>query len=83
MAGCEAVICAIGGGAITPFDKRAKEVDNKGTRNLVDAAKLAKVKSFVYVSSLLTNAKAVGQEKNPNYTVLQLFGGVLEEKLQV
>jgi nucleoside-diphosphate-sugar epimerase len=83
MAGCDAVICAIGGGAVTPFDNRAKQVDNQGTRNLVDAAKLANVGSFVYVSSLLTNAKATGQEKNPNYVVLQLFGGVLEEKLQV
>lgn len=68
---------------MTPFDKRANKVDNLGTQHLVDAAKLAGVGSFVLVSSLLTNAKAVGQEKNPNYVVLQLFGGVLEEKLVV
>lgn len=54
----------------------------QGTKNLVDAAKMAGVGSFVLVSSLLTNAKAVGQGSNPNYVVLQLFGGVLEEKLQ-
>lgn len=83
LSGCDAVICATGGGAVTPFDKRAKKVDNQGTKNLVDAAQKAGVGSFVLVSSLLTNAKAVGQDKNPNYVVLQIFGGVLEEKLQV
>lgn len=55
----------------------------QGTKNLVEAAKLANVGTFVLVSSLLTNAKAVGQQNNPNYIILQLFGGVLEEKLQV
>jgi hypothetical protein len=83
MAGCDAIICATGGGAVTPFDTRARKVDNEGTQHLVDAAGLAGVRSFVLVSSLLTNAKAVGQAKNPNYVVLQLFGGVLEEKLKV
>ena len=83
MKGADAVICATGGGAVTPFDKRAKQVDNQGTVNLADAAKLAGVPSFVLVSSLLTNAKAVGQSNNANYVVLQLFGGVLEEKLKV
>ena len=57
-------------------------MDNQGTKNLVDAAQQAGVGSFVLVSSLLTNAKAVGQDKNPNYVILQIFGGVLEEKLQ-
>jgi hypothetical protein len=81
--GCDAVVCATGGGAVSPFDSRAKKVDNQGTKNLVDAALQADVKSFVLVSSLLTNAKEKGQSNNPNYIVLQLFGGVLEEKLQV
>ena len=82
MQGCDAVICATGGGATSPFDKRAKKVDNEGTKHLVDAAAQAGVPSFVMVSSLLTNAKAVGEGSNPNYVILQVFGGVLEEKLQ-
>lgn len=83
MQGCDAVVCATGGGAVSPFDNRAKKVDNQGTKNLVDAAKSAGIRKFVLVSSLLTNAKEKGQSSNPNYIVLQLFGGVLEEKLQV
>jgi NAD(P)H-binding len=82
MEGCDAVICATGGGATSPFDDRAKTVDNLGTQHLVDAAHQAGVKRFVFVSSLLTNAKANGQATNPNYVILQLFGGVLEEKLK-
>lgn len=33
------------------------------------------------MSSLLTNAPAVGQKDNPNYRFLNLFGGVLDHKL--
>lgn len=29
MTGCGAIICATGGGAVTPFDGRAKKVDNQ------------------------------------------------------
>lgn len=36
------------------------------------------MKKFILVSSLLTNAKAVGQENNANYKFLNLFGGVRE-----
>lgn len=36
---------------------------------------------FVLLSSLLTNARAVGQEDNPNYKFLNLFGSVLDHKL--
>eukprot|EP01025_Chloroclados_australasicus_P028381 TRINITY_DN28147_c0_g2_i2.p1 TRINITY_DN28147_c0_g2~~TRINITY_DN28147_c0_g2_i2.p1 ORF type:complete len:309 (-),score=37.82 TRINITY_DN28147_c0_g2_i2:616-1542(-) len=82
LKGADAVICAIGGGAVTPFDNRAKKVDNEGTQHLIQAAKMAGVSSFVLMSSLLTNAKALGEEKNANYVVLQFFGGVLEEKLK-
>ena len=35
------------------------------------------------ISSLLTNAAAVGQGANPNYVFLNLFGGVLDRKLKV
>lgn len=34
------------------------------------------ISKFVLVSSLLTNAKAIGQQDNPNYKFLNLFGGV-------
>lgn len=53
----------------------------QGTINLVNAAKARNVQAFVLLSSLLTNAPAVGQSANPNYTFLQLFGGVLSHKL--
>lgn len=41
----------------------------------------AGVGRFVLLSSLLTNARAAGQEENPNYKFLNLFGGVLDHKL--
>lgn len=51
MASCEAVICATG--ARPSFDVTGPfQVDYLGTRNLVDVAKAAGVKSFVLVSSL-------------------------------
>ena len=53
----------------------------QGVSNLVDAAKASGVTKFVLLSSLLTNARAVGQESNPNYKFLNLLGGVLDHKL--
>ena len=50
---------------------------------MVDAAKKAGVKKFVLMSSLLTNGRAAGQGANPNFVILNLFGGVLDEKLKV
>jgi len=80
MKGADAVICAIGSGGFSP--KGPKTVDYGGTVNLVDAAKQAGVKKFVLMSSLLTNGRAAGQGTNPNFVVLNLFGGVLDEKLK-
>lgn len=40
------------------------------------------ISKFVLVTSLLTNAKAVGQQDNKNYVFLNLFGGVLDAKLE-
>ncbi|NEZ67554.1 SDR family oxidoreductase [Leptolyngbyaceae cyanobacterium CCMR0082] len=51
IAGCDAIICATG--AAPSFDMTGPyQVDFVGTKNLVDAAKLADVKRFVIVSSL-------------------------------
>jgi hypothetical protein len=36
---------------------------------------------MILLSSLLTNAPAVGQRDNPNYKFLNLLGGVLDHKL--
>ena len=64
----DAVVCATGFTPSFNFGKdNAKAVDGVGTRALVDAAKKAGVKRFVLVTSLLTNAPAVGQSENPNY----------------
>jgi hypothetical protein len=41
------------------------------------------VKKFVLMSSLLTNGRDAGQGTNPNFIVLNLFGGVLDQKLKV
>lgn len=76
----QAVVCATGGGNLLLGGAAA--VDERGTISLVDGAKLAGgVTKFVLVSSLLTNAAAVGQADNPNYKFLNVFGGVLEKKL--
>ena len=37
---------------------------------------------FVLLTSLLTNAKAIGQQDNNNYKFLNAFGGVLDNKLE-
>lgn len=50
-------------------------MDLTGNANLVEGAKKSGVKKFVLLTSLLTNAKAVGQSDNPNYKFLNLFGG--------
>ncbi|KAG2498723.1 hypothetical protein HYH03_003463 [Edaphochlamys debaryana] len=74
LGGAQVVVVATGGDP----DK----VDQQGTIDLVDAAVSRGVSKFVLVSSLLTNAEAVGQKANPNYIFLQLFGGgVLGKKL--
>eukprot|EP00958_Prasinococcus_capsulatus_P017496 scaffold1973_cov399-Prasinococcus_capsulatus_cf.AAC.27 len=80
MSGAEAVICATGFSP-KPFSKvdTAHLVDNVGTCKLVDAAKMAGVKKFC-LGWLVCLVQAMGQSKNPNFVVLNLFGGVLTEK---
>jgi len=79
MEDAQAVICATGFSGVNVT--KVGSVDEQGTKNLVDAAKAKGISKFVLISSLLTNAKAVGQEDNPNYKFLNLFGGVLDRKL--
>lgn len=83
MAGVTAVVCATGFTPSLNFKKdNPAQVDHKGTDNLVAAATAnGAVKKFVLVTSLLTNAKAVGQANNDNYKFLNALGGVLDEKL--
>eukprot|EP00227_Mantoniella_beaufortii_P003622 CAMPEP_0197613720 /NCGR_PEP_ID=MMETSP1326-20131121/59163_1 /TAXON_ID=1155430 /ORGANISM="Genus nov. species nov., Strain RCC2288" /LENGTH=269 /DNA_ID=CAMNT_0043182585 /DNA_START=304 /DNA_END=1113 /DNA_ORIENTATION=+ len=84
MAGVTAIICATGFTPSFNFKKdNPAQVDHKGTDNLVAAAtKAGTVKKFVLVTSLLTNAKAVGQQDNDNYKFLNALGGILDEKLK-
>eukprot|EP00199_Chlamydomonas_sp_CCMP681_P002550 CAMPEP_0119104740 /NCGR_PEP_ID=MMETSP1180-20130426/2876_1 /TAXON_ID=3052 ORGANISM="Chlamydomonas cf sp, Strain CCMP681" /NCGR_SAMPLE_ID=MMETSP1180 /ASSEMBLY_ACC=CAM_ASM_000741 /LENGTH=320 /DNA_ID=CAMNT_0007089573 /DNA_START=39 /DNA_END=1001 /DNA_ORIENTATION=- len=79
IGGAQAVICATGYTGFNPGG--FAQVDEVGSKNLVDAAKAKGVVKFVFVSSLLTNARANGQAENPNYKFLNLFGGVLDHKL--
>ncbi len=58
------------------------QVDNWGTRNVVDACKLNQVKKIVLVSSILVNGAAIGQLLNPVYIILNIFGLTLVAKLQ-
>jgi uncharacterized protein YbjT (DUF2867 family) len=77
----DAVVCATGFTPSFNFAKdNAKAVDGQGTRDLVDAAKRAGCKRFLLVTSLLTNAPAIGQGDNPNYKFLNAIGGILDEK---
>lgn len=75
----DAVVCATGFRP-SPDLNGVFKVENLGTKNLVDASKAAGACKFVLISSLLTNAQAVGQKDNPNYKFLNYFGGVLDQK---
>lgn len=75
----QAVICATGYSGFNPG--AVGSVDETGTERLVDAALKRRVRAFVLLSSLLTNARAAGQADNPNYKFLNVFGGVLDHKL--
>ena len=78
LSGADAVICAAAyspsGG---PDPLGAFKVDGVGVRRLIDACVDAKVPRFVLCSSLLTNGLVAGQLLNPQYLLLNAFGGVL------
>jgi len=79
--GCDAIICATG---FRPLDSKnsSTKVDLEGTLHLVEAAKMVDIDRFVLVTSLLTNGRALGQEKNPNFSFLNsgFFGAILDKK---
>lgn len=78
--GADAVVSALGYSGFNLGQYKA--VDLEGTTYVINAAKEAGVKKFVLLTSLLTNAKAIGQADNPNYKFLNAFGGVLDNKLE-
>ena len=84
LTGCNALIIATGFVPSNPFamGADAHAVDNLGTKALVDAAKKSGVTKVVLVSSILTNARAWGQENSPGFQVTNAFGNVLDEKLE-
>jgi len=72
LAGIDIVMCATGS-RLSSSDNMPQQVDYEGVRNLVEAAKSARVKHFLLVSSL-----AVTRPEHP----LNRFGQVLTWKLR-
>jgi hypothetical protein len=64
-----------------PNLKGSKLIDNLATKRLIDACVAAGVSKVVMVSSLLTNGLNAGQLFNPQYLLLNAFGGVLIQKV--
>lgn len=62
--------------------KGAYKVDNLGAKRIIDACVAANVPKVVLLSSLLTNGFAAGQFLNPQYLLLNTFGGILIQKRQ-
>lgn len=57
------------------------KVDNCGNKRIIDACvEVSSVKKVVLLSSLLTNGLAAGQVTNPQYILLNSFGGILLNK---
>lgn len=56
------------------------KVDNAFTKQLIDTCTELNVPKFVLLSSLLTNGARSGQLMNPQYLLLNAFGGVLLQK---
>jgi uncharacterized protein YbjT (DUF2867 family) len=84
MEGADSLVIATGFVPSNPLkmNELAHQVDNLGTKALIDAAKKAGVKKVVMVSSILTNGRNWGQEKSPGFVVTNAFGNVLDEKLE-
>jgi hypothetical protein len=59
--------------------KGSYKVDNLGAKRVIDSCVEAKVQKVVLVSSLLTNGFRAGQFLNPQYLLLNAFGGRRQE----
>lgn len=78
--GADACVCAFGNSS--PSLNGAFEVDYKGTIKTINACIDARVEKYVMISSLLTNGLQSGQLLNPQFLLLNAFGGVLLWKRQ-
>lgn len=83
LTGTESLVIALGfiPGNPLKMNSAAHAVDNVGTCRLIDAAKQAKVKKIVMVSSILTNGRNWGQADSPGFVITNAFGKVLDEKI--
>lgn len=59
-----------------------EKIDLNGTKALIDAAVAKGVKKFIYVSAILTNARALGEEvsESDSFKNWNKFGNVLDYK---
>jgi len=55
----------------------AYDIDYLGTKKIIDACVDEGVGKYVLVSSILANGISAGQGLNPQYLLLNAFGGVL------
>lgn len=62
--------------------KESYNIDNIGNKRIIDNAIESNVKKIVLVTSLLTSGLESGQIANPQYLLLNLFGGLLLNKRQ-
>jgi len=82
LVGCDGVVCATGfsPSGFPPDPAGAIKVDYLGTKKITNACTNAGVPKMVVVTSLLTNGILAGQALNPQFVLLNLFGGVLFAK---
>ena len=59
----------------------ASKVDNLGNKRIIDTCAEENIPKIVLISSLLTNGLLAGQLLNPQYLLLNAFGGILLQKL--
>lgn len=80
VAGVDIVVCCASyspNSSEFPDPLGAYKVDFIGVKRLIDACTDSGVSKFVLVSSLLTNGLYAGQLLNPQYLLLNSFGGIL------
>lgn len=63
------------GGTSLPDLKGSYKVDNLGAKRIIDSCVKGNVRKVVLVSSLLSNGFRAGQFLNPQYLLLNAFGG--------